>query len=539
MENINLQTEQLKLNVKNINSFLIESNKKLKKQKVSKESLIRGGIEKQRFRSEERRLESPLKLGAITRVGKSIAGKTLSFFDRVKEFLGILLVGFIINRLPKIIAGVKKFFDDNPWIGKSIKFVIDIIGKGFNGIKSIVDFFTRGKRDEIKNDIKDLKSGFNKLNNELDSDISNVSSINTEGEDGGDERTTKNADDINVLSDGSIIKPGDMVGGSDFSSPEPPESSGGTNFATPEPPKLKKYAAGGKVTASQTNRRSSIGAKIASQNTEYFSSFRRNYVGLSLAQSQNEKNRETFEKILEQLKEMNGFSGLSSGKEKPMHSQPGSRSSSGSSNSSPSAGSQVYNGLPDSAIVGRVGFTGFVKPPGPAGAHVHIETGSGRGDNRGPVPSHIFDKVIVGGKPLSQWPLSSGYGYRWGNYWHDGHDFGIAAGNPIQLHKDLKLVEYAPGGNAGFGNLIMFTDKLGGTYIITHLQSGPERAPQPSENNTNSGQGPSRPGYGKGGAIVPVKTQHKVTEENDDEESSVFVQPIVIKQNTPVLVPFG
>ena len=522
MEKINLQTNQLKLNVTNIKSFLIDSNKKLNKIRNTEKTLAQSIKQKQKFKSEEKRIESPLKkVGPITNIAKKIVGKPLSFFDRLKEFLGLLFVGFIVNSLPKIISSIKNFFDENPLIGKSVKFIIDIIGKGFNGIISLVDFFTAEKRDRISKDAKDLESGFNKLNSELDIDISSIGSTPTNFE---DENVTRNANDPNQMSDGSVINIGDTVGG--------------PAFAPPSEPRKQKFSKGGKVSPTTPSKgRSSVGAKKAVQTTNYFSDFRKNYVTFGMMNQENEKNRETFEKIVEQLKQTNGFSALKSGKEKPMHKGSASR---GSSNSSPSAGSQVYDGLPDSAIVGRVGFTGFVKPPGPDGAHVHIETGSGRGDNRGPVPSHIFDKVMVGGRPLSQWNMNSGYGIRWGNYFHDGHDFAMAAGNPIQLHKDLKLVEYAPGNNAGFGNLIMFTDKQGNTYIITHLQSGPERAPQPPANNDKSGQGPGGPGYGRGGAIAPMKSDYKVTEEiDDDEESSVFFQPIIINQNTPVLLPFG
>lgn len=515
MEQINLQTEQLKLNVTNIKSFLIDSNKKLKKQKITKETLIRGSVEKKKFRSEENRLESRLNLGGITRIGATIAGKTLSLFDKLKEFLGILLVGFIINRLPKIIAGIKKFFDDNPWIGKSVKFVIDIIGKGFNGIVSLVEFFSPEKRDQVKKDIEDLDKGFKKLNSELDSDISSLSSISVPEEN--DNRT----DDSSTILDSQTI--------------DSTDTKKTPSFAPPEKPRLKKYSQGGKVSSSSASK-SSVAGKKSFQTTGYFSTFRSNYVGLSLVQEQNEKNRESFEKIVEQMKEM-GFSSLSGGEEKPMHREPGSRGAPGSPGlfTSPS---QIFEGLPDSAIVGRVGYTGNTQPKGPDGAHVHIETGSGRKDSRGPVPSHIFDKVIVGGRPLSQWNMNSGYGMRWGKL-HAGHDFAMSAGNPIQLHKDLKLVEYAPGHNAGYGNLIMFQDKSGNTYIITHLQSGPERAPK-DDKPTPAGQGQKGKGNGKGGAIQPLKTPQKISEDTDEDEiSSVFVQPIIIKQNTPVLVPFG
>ena len=115
MEKINLQTNQLKLNVTNIKSFLIDSNKKLSKLRQTEKSLVQTNVQKQKFRSEENRLESPLRVGSISRVGRAIAGKTLSFFDRVKEFLGLLFVGFIINGLPSIIARIKKFFDEEKY----------------------------------------------------------------------------------------------------------------------------------------------------------------------------------------------------------------------------------------------------------------------------------------------------------------------------------------------------------------------------------------------------------------------------------------
>ena len=101
-------------------------------------------------RIETSKLPSPLKT-----IGSVITRGPLSFFDRVMQFAGVLLLGFLINRLPKIIAGVQKFFDDNPWLGKTLKFTIDLIGKGFNGIISLVQFFTQEKQDNTKKILKD------------------------------------------------------------------------------------------------------------------------------------------------------------------------------------------------------------------------------------------------------------------------------------------------------------------------------------------------------------------------------------------------
>lgn len=518
MEKLNLQTEQLKLNVTNIKSVLIDSNKRISKLKNDKNTLLSRSVEKKKFISEEKRLESRNTFSSIANAGKAVVGKTLSFFDKLKEFLGLVLLGIVVNNLPRIISTVKKFFDDNPWIGNAIKFTFDLLGKGLNGLISIVDFFSPREQKKISADNENLKSEFEKLDRGLSDDIASL-------------QTPTDSEEPSSIADqsGGLGMPDTPIE-REREQPSPP-------ITPPEEPKRPKYKEGGKVPKSSTTSSAStnIREKKAIQTSNYFGQFRSNYVRYRQVTEQNEKNKTTFENIIQHLKDINSSFDIFRPKKKPMHGQ---SQRSGGGSSSPAAGSQVYDGLPDSAIVGRVGFTGSVVPKGPAGAHVHIETGSGRGDNRGPVPQHIFDKVIVGGRPLSQWNMNSGYGYRWGNYFHDGHDFAMAAGNPIQLHKDLKLVEYAPGNNAGFGNLIMFTDKQGNTYIITHLQSGPERAasrtqPTPDSSNNND--------KGSGG-LKPIQISHSIGEDVDDESDiqiSMIMQPMIIKQKVPVLLPLG
>lgn len=516
MEKINLQTNQLKLNVTNIKSFLIDSNKKLSKLRQTEKSLVQTNAQKQKFRSEERRLESPLRIGSISRVGRAIAGKTLSFFDRVKEFLGLLLAGFIVNALPSLIAKIKKFFDDNPIIGKSIKFIFDIIGKGFNGIVSLVNFFSSEKRDKIKEDINDLESGFKQLDSELGKDIAFIDGSPI---DLGEESVTRNADDPNIMPDGSEIKIGDTVGGSDF--------------APPVQPARQKFSKGGKISPVSSTR-SSVGAKKAVQTTNYFSDFRRNYVTFGMVNQENEKNRETFEKILAHFQTIESFRRTNDKKSLPMEGDMQNRSNDGSTYDGPPIN---YEGISDATIVGRVGSTGASTGP-----HIHIETGTGYGDVRGNVPPRILEKVMVGGRPLSQWPMTSPRGMRWHPVFnrykmHQGIDYGIPSGTPIQLHKDLTLVEYDGGYNSGYGNTIVFKDKNGDTYLIGHLISGPEA--KPKQDNASS---PNSSSYGKGGGtIMPVQISHNIVEDLDDvmEETSVFVQPIIVKEKTPVLLPFG
>jgi len=118
-------------------------------------------------------------------------------------------------------------------------------------------------------------------------------------------------------------------------------------------------------------------------------------------------------------------------------------------------------------VIGYVGSTGRSEGP-----HIHIETGMGYGGAGGAIPASVLKNIIVGGKPLSEWPLTSGVGMREGGM-HRGLDYGIPSGTPITLSGGLKFVEYATGYNAGYGNLVIVSDGAGKKYLLGHLSGGP------------------------------------------------------------------
>lgn len=129
-------------------------------------------------------------------------------------------------------------------------------------------------------------------------------------------------------------------------------------------------------------------------------------------------------------------------------------------------------------VVGRVGTTG--KSTGP---HIHIEKGDGytrpKNQEQAHIPQHIFDNIIVGGKPLSQGTSISNPGMRHHpvdkvDRFHAGYDIPYAEGTEIRLTGGLKMVEYDAGENAGFGNALVIEDTGGQKYMIAHLFSGPE-----------------------------------------------------------------
>ena len=131
-------------------------------------------------------------------------------------------------------------------------------------------------------------------------------------------------------------------------------------------------------------------------------------------------------------------------------------------------------------IVGRVGSTG--KSTGP---HIHIEKGDGYQRPKNPeeahIPQHVFDNIIVGGKPLSEGTSISDPGDRMHpvdgvKRFHAGYDIPYAEGTEIRLTGGLKMIEYDAGENAGFGNALVIQDTDGQKYMIAHLFAGPEES---------------------------------------------------------------
>jgi hypothetical protein len=255
MKSLKKQTNNLKLNVSNINSYLIRSNKQLKILKIKNKNFARKELQKQSRIQRERKLESPLK--GITGVFNNIASKAKtpfrSIFDKLFEFFTIIATGVIVDKLPQIISAVSNFFKNNKWIFDGLSFVFNAIGNGINGIINLVNFLTEPKKKEIEENLNDIDKKFDTLNKELDVDLSDLpsESIPEEGDeptDSGivDEPIDRRADEPNIMPDGSTVRVGDMVGGSDFASPEPTKI---------KPP--KKYAKGGLVTHKKVSNNSS------------------------------------------------------------------------------------------------------------------------------------------------------------------------------------------------------------------------------------------------------------------------------------------
>ena len=131
------QVEQLKINVTNIHSFLVKSNKQYKKQEANTRRNETVQRSKAKFRGEERRLEKGSALKGIASNIKNAVASTGSIFDKLFNFMGLILLGIIVNALPKIIETVKGIVDN----------IVSFLTPIQSGFKVIKAFFT-GELDE-------------------------------------------------------------------------------------------------------------------------------------------------------------------------------------------------------------------------------------------------------------------------------------------------------------------------------------------------------------------------------------------------------
>lgn len=152
------QIEQLKINVTNIHSFLVKSNKQYKKQEADTRRNETVQRSKAKLGGEERRLEkksSPLAKSAS--IVKGAMRPVGSLFDRIMEFAGTLLLGILVNALPAIIEKVKGVVD-------SLVNFFTPIQSGFNVIMSL--FSNDINQDQLDIDKKRFDNGIQNIQGE-------------------------------------------------------------------------------------------------------------------------------------------------------------------------------------------------------------------------------------------------------------------------------------------------------------------------------------------------------------------------------------
>ena len=165
----NIQVKKLKLNATSIKSTLISGNKDLKKIRAQEKNLILQQNQKLKIKGKESSVEKRKVPGSgmLKNIGSKLTAPARSFIDRVKDFIGVVLFGILVNQVPRLINAVKKFLEDNKDIIDTIKSIVTTVGNALWGFIQVIEPFF-GKQKEYDKESKELKETVDKFEKELD-----------------------------------------------------------------------------------------------------------------------------------------------------------------------------------------------------------------------------------------------------------------------------------------------------------------------------------------------------------------------------------
>ena len=133
--------KKLKFNILNINSLIFSKRKKVSKIKKDEKRFNFILLGKSKRKKKENKIEAGAQKSALTNIATRLVAKPKSMIDKFKEVFGVIILGVLANNLPTLLKGlqtafttIKKFFEDNPWLGPAIATVFDIVVKGMKGI---------------------------------------------------------------------------------------------------------------------------------------------------------------------------------------------------------------------------------------------------------------------------------------------------------------------------------------------------------------------------------------------------------------------
>ena len=160
--------KKLKLNVTNIKSTLLKSNKKLIKIQASNRKIMDADLRQKELSNKEKKIETPL-VSKFKSTGKKISQKTGSMFSRIFEVLGLITAGIIINNIKTIIDKVKaiytdlqekinKFYEDNKGIFDLLGKFVNVLKDGVMGLLSLIGKVNVEKQEKDQDKTKKMVS---------------------------------------------------------------------------------------------------------------------------------------------------------------------------------------------------------------------------------------------------------------------------------------------------------------------------------------------------------------------------------------------
>lgn len=471
------QAKKLKINSTNVKSFLFTSNKKLNKLETEKKRLIDLGEKEEKFKQKEKRIESPNKgKGPLGNIASFVLAGPMSIFDKIKEFLGIMFLGMLVNNLPIIIQKIKDFFN-NPFIQGTLK-VFQEMGKGlWEIIKTTITFAATTQKTitqnitKIKKDTDDLLKTFGFLEDDINKDIANLKS--NQGQNKPPSPSGAPPAPKTGISQRSSANPTPQTKTQSVPVPVPQAHAEGGTVKKPKI-KLQSFASGGTVKPKPAPTSNSKSTSFSKQETgkakksrkdiSYFSNFNQTVKELSENATNSIKNNTIYEEMVNNFKKLTDMMGGDK-KDKKTTTTP-----------STNPGGQSPPGIDLSIDVDPKDHIGYVGETGASkGPHIHIEDYATAG---APIPDSVKSSILVAGKPMTSGTRTSEIGWRWGKM-HQGEDWDQNwNGKPISLTGGLKYVDFKPMGSDprfdGYGNVTVIQAPNGKKYFLGHLSKGPK-----------------------------------------------------------------
>lgn len=517
------QVTRLKINATNLKNSLVGYNKQLSKLRAEERRISFNNQRKIIQKQKEASVEKGGIGSTLSNLQSKILSGPLGFFDKVKEFFGIVLLGLLINNLPKIIDGLKKFFTDNAWLIKVVKVTLDVIGKGIMGMIYLVDEYPAAVMKQMDNERRWVAGEIDKVvaiaqgaysvwNNFLNPSPNPDPVSGSGGPTGGpipkvnpapasptqspstaspNPQPAPNGTQPQRLNKGGTVKPG--------------ESSSGPKFRGVNP-----TPAGRKAIESMKSFENF--SQVASQ-TELNAQLLEDRNGINDTFNIVNKSFETFLKFFKDKDK----------KDSPDQMDPDASFGSRGGLPDPFAQFTPVDVNPED-VVGRIGSTGESTGP-----HLHIETGDGYTGKGGKLSESILNGVFIGGTPLKSMSMGDGLG---AGRNHRGYDYPAPSGTAITLGAGLKFVEYDPGYNAGYGNSLIILDANGNKFLLGHLSGGPSAE---ALEKIKKAKKKKNPVAAKASELT--KTLEDAVELSNPAETTTFVMSQMFIQPTPILYP--